>query len=144
MNVQAPCADLVSALTESLSLELAPFNIRTLLVEPGAFGTSFVANAATANAFVPVSPAYKGTAVEQVVNQTASYAGKSPNDVEKGVQRIYEVVMGEGMGKGKTQLLRLPLGKDCLGVILPQFEKLMQNLEAMDEIARSTACDPAT
>jgi NAD(P)-dependent dehydrogenase (short-subunit alcohol dehydrogenase family) len=34
----------VEGLTESLSLELAPFGIRTLLVEPGAFNTSFASS----------------------------------------------------------------------------------------------------
>jgi len=67
--------------------------------------------------------------------------GKQPGNVEKGCQRIYEVLMGEGMAKGKKEYLRLPLGADCLKRAKAKVDTLKETMDDMEEIAVSTAHD---
>ena len=64
--------------------------------------------------------------------------GKQASDPVKGAQRIFEVVMGTGMGKGKTGYLRCIIGPDCLERATQQVESVKANLAAMGEIASST------
>ena len=119
-----------------MAMEVQPFGIRVLLVEPGAFRTNFLSpNAMT---MTPVSETYKGTVVEQVSKMFVDMEGKQKGDVEKGVERMYEVIMGEGMGKGKEAYLRCLIGKDCYDRGKQALEKKLENVEAMKEIAEST------
>lgn len=64
--------------------------------------------------------------------------GKQPGDPVKAVERIYDVVQGTGLGAGKTNFLRLPLGKDCMSRARSKLEGMLKNLDEMEEIASST------
>jgi hypothetical protein len=88
--------------------------------------------------FIPLSEGYKGSVVEKVLSGFSDADGKQPGDVEKGCARIYEVVMGEGMAKGKKEFLRLPLGADCLRRARGKIESLRETMEEMEEIALAT------
>jgi len=68
-----------------------------LLVEPGAFRTQFLASGNTQ--IIPTSIVYKGTAVEKTEQVFKDMDGKQASDPVKGAQRIFEVVMGTGMGR---------------------------------------------
>jgi hypothetical protein len=46
--------------------------------------------------------------------------GKRSSDLVKGAQRIFEVVMRTGMGKGKTGYLRCMIGRNCWGRAMKQ------------------------
>lgn len=70
-----------------------------------------------------------------------SYEGKQPGDPVKAAERILDVVNGTGMGTGKTNLLRLPLGKDCLTRARTKLEGLIRNIDEMEAIASSTDFD---
>ena len=89
----------------------------------------------------PASAVYKGTAVEETVQKFQTMNGKQASDPVKGAQRIFEVVMGTGMGKGKTAYLRCIIGPDCLDRATKQVESVKENLVAMQEIAGSTKFD---
>lgn len=73
-----------------------------LLVEPGAFRTKLLAS--NNLQLIPSSAAYEGTAVEKTEQVFKDMDGKQASDPVKGAQRIFEMVMGIGMGKGKTVL----------------------------------------
>jgi hypothetical protein len=64
--------------------------------------------------------------------------GKRSSDLVKGAQRIFEVVMRTGMGKGKTGYLRCMIGRNCWGRAMKQVGSVKENLMTMEEIAGST------
>ncbi|KAJ5669654.1 short chain oxidoreductase/dehydrogenase [Penicillium macrosclerotiorum] len=127
----------VEALSESLFAELKPFNIRVLLVEPGAFRTNFIGSHKVPAA--GMTKDYEGTPLGAAMGFFESFAGKQPGDPMKAIQRILDVIQLQGMGQGKEELLRLPLGTDCFPRMLTKVEKLKSDLEEMREIALSTA-----
>lgn len=123
-------------MSESLSKELAPFNIRVLVVEPGALRTNFW------SAFVEpaagMNQDYAGTPLDHVLQKFKSNEGAQPGDAAKCAQRIVDVVDGTGIGAGKTDLLRLPLGADCYGRFQTKIQNLQENLLQAKDIAHST------
>lgn len=129
----------VEGLSESLALEVASFNIRVLIVEPGAFRTNFLS--ATSTQPHPTSEPYKGTVVEKVNQAFKDMEGKQIGDTEKGVARIYDVVMGEGMGKGYEKYLRLPIGSDCFTRATKALQAKLENIKALEQVAKSTDFD---
>ncbi|KAJ5664193.1 short chain oxidoreductase/dehydrogenase [Penicillium longicatenatum] len=130
----------VEALSESLFAEMKPFNIRVLLVEPGAFRTNFIGSHKVPAA--GMTKDYDGTPLGTVMGFFDNFAGKQPGDPVKAIQRILDVIQLQGMGQGKEELLRLPLGTDCFPRMLTKVENLKSELEQMREIALSTAVSP--
>ncbi|RAL03713.1 putative short chain oxidoreductase/dehydrogenase [Aspergillus ibericus CBS 121593] len=129
----------VEALSESLFAELKPFNIRVLLVEPGAFRTKFIGSHKFPAA--GLTKDYEGTPLAAALGFFDTFAGNQPGDPVKAVQRILDVVQGQGMGQGKEHLLRLPLGTDCFPRMLAKLDAVKQDLEEIKEVALSTAVD---
>ncbi|RDW57848.1 putative short chain oxidoreductase/dehydrogenase [Aspergillus mulundensis] len=126
----------VEALSESLHAALAPFKIRILLVEPGAFRTNFIGGHQMPAA--GMNKDYEGTPLGAALRFFESFAGKQPGDPVKGVQRIMDVIQLRGVGEGKEGLLRLPIGSDCFPRMLGKLDTLKEELEAMREVAMST------
>ncbi|KAJ5404426.1 hypothetical protein N7509_004297 [Penicillium cosmopolitanum] len=126
----------LEGVSESLAAELRPFGIRVLIVEPGIFRTKFLSAFVTPEAGMTAD--YEGTPVEDMVRAFRSSNGSQQGDPVKAATRILEVVSGTGMGVGKENLLRLPLGPDCYSCFLAKCESLQENLEQMKEIACST------
>ncbi|KAI2466009.1 putative short chain oxidoreductase/dehydrogenase [Annulohypoxylon bovei var. microspora] len=102
----------MEATTEALQIELATFNIRTLLVEPGTTATEFL-EFSGAGVRIPLGDAYQGTAVQQSRDllESPEFLDMSAN-ATKVAQRIVEAVDGTGIFVGKPVGLRLPLGGD--------------------------------
>ncbi|KAI1096595.1 putative short chain oxidoreductase/dehydrogenase [Rostrohypoxylon terebratum] len=117
----------LEAATESLQAELATFNIRTLLVEPGMTATEF-ADATGTGVQIPLGEAYTGTAVQQVVDvfQSRAFVDKAalPSKV---AQRIVEAIDHTGFFAGREVGLRLPLGAD-MGADVEKRAAMMQGL----------------
>lgn len=126
-------------LSEGLQAEVAPFNIRVLLVEPGSFRTNFLGSFITPAA--GLTKEYEGTILEDMLKYFHSSNGKQPGDPVKAADRIIEVINGTGMGVGKEHLLRLPLGPDCLSRARAKVAELSENLDETEEIAHSTDFD---
>jgi NAD(P)-dependent dehydrogenase (short-subunit alcohol dehydrogenase family) len=121
----------LEGLSEPLSGELASFSIRMLIVEPGGMRTSFLdPNNATE---VPISDAYKGSAMEYVMSMLVDMHGKQMLDPERSAKSIVECVTSEGEGwpQGRERYLRLPLGKECAGRLEAKVKMLQDNLDAM-------------
>ncbi|OTA61861.1 putative short chain oxidoreductase/dehydrogenase [Hypoxylon sp. EC38] len=113
--------------TEALQAEVASFNIRALLIEPGLIATEFVDP--TGNGVnIPLSDAYKGTAVEETkalfTNPEILKMASNPAKVS---QRIVEAVDKTGVFADKEIGLRLPLGKD-VGSNVEERAVLWENL----------------
>ncbi|OJD13954.1 hypothetical protein AJ78_05641 [Emergomyces pasteurianus Ep9510] len=129
----------LEGMSEGLARDLAPFNIRVLVVEPGQFRTKFAA--AIMYPAAGTTKAYEGTPLHEIQQGLLALDGKQPGDPIKAVARVMEVINGTGMGEGKTGFLRLPLGPDCVQRGRAKIASLEQNFDAMNEIAMSTNID---
>lgn len=126
-------------MSQSASLELKPFGIRILLIEPSAFRTNFLA--ADASSYVETSPVYASTVTSQTLQRFKDSHGKTPGDVEKGTKLMFECVLGQGPFAGKEEFLRLPLGKDAFNRAIQQADNVKSNVLAMEEITKSADYD---
>lgn len=136
------CLDLTFAATfagfsEALSLEVALFNIRVLIVEPGYFRTSFIGSDPKF-----VGPIEDYHPITKALQQgLAAYAGKQPGDPTKGASLIIDTVLGEGLAQGKTFPLRLTLGPDAVAALEEARKKDLASLEEWREASSSTNFD---
>ncbi|KAL6252630.1 hypothetical protein RBB50_000349 [Rhinocladiella similis] len=129
----------LEAWSESLSQEIAPFGLRVLIVEPGAFKTKFLSKEAAP--IVQPSEAYKATAVASILDRFQSLDGLQPGDPDKAARIIFELVTKIGVGAGKENMLRVPLGPDSFSRFNESSRRRQENLEAMENIAKSTNFD---
>jgi NAD(P)-dependent dehydrogenase (short-subunit alcohol dehydrogenase family) len=88
----------LEGLSESLSRELVPFNIRILRVQPGGFRTNFLVGATRTK--VGLSGAYRGGPVEETLRHFERLNSTQKGDPKKAAARIFEGVTGTGMGEG--------------------------------------------
>lgn len=124
--------------SEALAGELAPFNIRVLIVQPGGMRTGFMEPGRMSSA--PLSPHYENTPAAWVIGVVQAMDGVQSLDPDKCAQRILEAVVGGGEGwpeGGMGKWLRLPLGKEFLGRFEGKMEMVKANVEALEEVARS-------
>lgn len=137
----------LETLSLGLTKELSAFNIRVLIVQPGAFTTN-MGNAITITS--QKTPAYSDTIIGQFTGVFAderrdangvATAYSSPNDVDKGCQGIFEVVTGTGRGEGKEGFERLILSADIAQRQKDMFEVNMKGYEAFRPIWESTGHD---
>ena len=135
-NPKYPLRPALTGLSESLARETAPFNIHVLIVEPGAFRTNFLSAIALPNK--PHTEDYEN--VQAVLGKFSAMAGQQPGDPVKAAARIVEAVSGQGLaGHLKGQVLRLPLGEDCVERFEVKIKTMGQDLEKGREIAKSTS-----
>ncbi|KAH8767163.1 short-chain dehydrogenase/reductase SDR [Hyaloscypha sp. PMI_1271] len=126
--------------SQGFAKELAPFGIRILIVQPGAFTTNMM-NAVTMTE-KDACVNYKGTVVEKMVDVFRTPGEfKAPNDVEKGCQGIFEVVTGTGRGVGKEGYSRLVLSRDIGQRTLEQTKRNTDALEAFRDVWENTGHD---
>ncbi|KAI0905328.1 putative short-chain dehydrogenase [Ustulina deusta] len=130
----------LEAASEALAHEVAPHNIRVLIVEFGNFRTNFVSALSDASGDADkVSPHYDNP-VGVVMRKFLSIHGKQMGDPERGVDRVFEAVTGEGMaGQVTGKVTRLVLGKDCFDRMKKASERSLAELSLQEEIAKSTA-----
>ncbi|XXG98164.1 hypothetical protein Hte_004485 [Hypoxylon texense] len=104
----------IETIHESLSHEVNTFGIKVLIVEPGMFRTLFSSRIISPAEYEEgdgFSDAYKGTAVEEMANEsrhTTSIPEFIKRDHEKAAQAIVGAV-GDGY-----DYLRMPSGADCV------------------------------
>ena len=119
----------LEAVSEALSMEVKPFGIRVLIVEPGAFRTKlFGAGFRT----MPVLPGY-----EETVGKTRAYAassdGSQPGDPAKAAKAIVDAVNADAKN------LRLPLGADATKSIREKLAQVTSDVNATEKVAADTA-----
>ncbi|KAG2152432.1 hypothetical protein BD769DRAFT_38932 [Suillus cothurnatus] len=123
----------VHAMSESLALELEPFNIRVLLVKPGAFRTEGILDYPW-DCSNPI-PDYD----EQRADGRANFsepAGKQPGDPDKAMEIVVDVVKGEGCAAGRVWPLYLVLGKDAEADIRNKCAKVLKHLDDWNDVVR--------
>lgn len=128
----------LEGVSESLAKEVAEFGISVLIVNPGAFRTNFLGQMQVAEK--PLPEDYKNGVVGAIINKFAAADGTQEGDPDKGVERIFEIVTGEGLAgelKGKVQ--RLVIGGDAFTRMKRNTEKLVHDYTIGEKVALSTA-----
>lgn len=123
----------VHTMSESLALELKPFNIRVLLVEPGAFRTEGILGHQW-DCSNPI-PDYDEQRADGCVNFSKP-AGKQPGDPDKAMEIVVDVVKGEGCAAGREWPLYLVLGKDAEADIRNKCAKVLKHLDDWHDVVR--------
>ncbi|KAJ6442500.1 short-chain dehydrogenase [Purpureocillium lavendulum] len=132
----------MSLLAEALRPELAPFAIRSTVVEPGYFRTGFLNPGAMVQARARID-AYEDEATPTGKARRALKLtdGNQPGAVKKGCNVVVDILTGTGAAAGKEFPVRVVLGKDCEQTIRDKFTSTLQILDEWREAIRSTDHD---
>ena len=120
----------LEGMSEALALEVKPFGIKVLIVEPGAFRTSFGGSDALRS--MPVSPAYKDI-LTNIRGMLHEMHGTQPGDPAKAARAVVRVLEAE------VTPLRLQLGADSIGAVRAHAQKLLEDLATWEQIGTATA-----
>ncbi len=121
----------LEGLSEALAAEVAPFGVRVLIVEPGAFRTEFGGHRMHRSRIIAeyaVSTGSTRSAVEAM-------DGTQPGDPAKATRVILEVL------DSAEPPLRLALGNDAVDHITAHHELLRTDLARWEKLSRSTDLD---
>ncbi|KAG1894358.1 uncharacterized protein F5891DRAFT_1256097 [Suillus fuscotomentosus] len=124
----------VQAMSETLAVELAQFNIRVLIVEPGAFRTENIYSNKVDTWTNPI-PDYDETRVETQVRYKAIH-GRQPGDPMKAMKFVADVVRGEGVAAGRKWPLYLVLGEDAEQDIRNKCMVMLKHLDEWQDVIR--------
>ena len=126
-------------LSDAIAVELAPFNISILIVEP----TFFKTNILSSSNMVPISEPYKGTPAASMRDIMEKYRvdGTQPGDPAKAAKIIFEFVAGEPASRLIGQVRRLPLGSRASTILGKKIELLKADYEKTKEMAKEADRD---
>lgn len=132
------------ALTESYCEILAPFGIKTFIVQPGAFRTKFAGNALMADGELPED--YKEYMKEwmNIVDAVAANPDLADGSPEKFGEAVVDAVLERGLFKGLWEgqdpkvVLRVQLGTDCYAAVSQKVKQLQDGLSKMGDVSAST------
>jgi NAD(P)-dependent dehydrogenase (short-subunit alcohol dehydrogenase family) len=119
----------LEGLSEGLAAEVAPFGIRVLIVEPGAFRTGLHRGGSMQQS--AVNPAYDEI-VGPVRAAQAGFDGTQPGDPTKAAAAILAALDAE------PTPLRLPLGNDAADAIAAHLDQLRTEFLAWEKVTRGT------
>ena len=126
-------------MSKVLAKEVAEFNIRVLTVSLGSFNTN-MSNAAIIGKN-PLPDDYKGTIADKTMHVMDSGDFEPDGDREKAVRVIYDVVVGEGVGKGREAERFLPLGRDLAERVRQVQEGYKHSMEVFGDVCNSVYRD---
>jgi NAD(P)-dependent dehydrogenase (short-subunit alcohol dehydrogenase family) len=122
----------LEGLTQTLADEVAPFGIRTLIVEPGAFRTGlFRPGAAYESAAMPEYASTVGPTREYVRGNH----GLQPGNPAKAARAILAALDSD------EPPLRLVLGADAIGNVRARLDGLSSELQRWEALGRDTAVE---
>jgi NAD(P)-dependent dehydrogenase (short-subunit alcohol dehydrogenase family) len=119
----------LEGLSEALAAEVAPFGIKVLIVEPGAFRTNL---AGAAMKHMPELDAYRDT-----VGGTRAFA-RAMHANQAGDPMKAAAAIGHALRAERTPL-RLQLGQDALDAVRGHAEQLLRDLDAWTPVGAATA-----
>src|SRR5262249_26254203 len=123
----------LEGLSEAAAVEVAPFGIKVLIVEPGAFRTG-LHRTGTRQETAAIS-AYTDI-IGPIRAQQAAFDGKQPGDPAKAAAAIITALSAD------TTPLRLPLGNDAADAIAASLNTTRAELAAWEQVTRGTDFDP--
>ena len=119
----------LEAISESLAAEVAPFGIRVLVVEPGAFRTGFGSGGMQRSRDSGVYAETVGPTRAAV----DAMDGAQPGDPAKAAAAILDALAGDDAP------LRLALGADAVEAIRGALDRRRADLDGWEAVARATA-----
>jgi short-subunit dehydrogenase len=119
----------VEGISETLSQEIAPFNMHVTLIEPGGFRTDFSGRSSVKTR--PVTADYQET-LNQTFDMYAGAHGKQPGDPKKAAAVIIN------MAESPNPPLRLLLGNDAYQVAINKLPNLLTQIEEQKTITAGT------
>jgi NAD(P)-dependent dehydrogenase (short-subunit alcohol dehydrogenase family) len=123
----------LEGMSEALALEVAPFGIKVLIVEPGAFRTGFGAQALR---YMPVMPAYKDVLAD-IRGLLNGMDGTQSGDPAKAARAVALAIESD------STPLRLQLGADAIGAVRAHAEQLLKDLVKWERVGTETTFDRA-
>ncbi|PRY15487.1 short-subunit dehydrogenase [Pontibacter ummariensis] len=120
----------LEGMSEALAMEVAPFNIKVTIVEPGPFRTNF-GGSSIKHATVEME-AYAGTA-GAFKRRMSAQNGEQEGDPLKAARVIIDVVNAD------NPPLRLPLGQYAIDAVRAKLEQVAQDLRAWEAKAGPTS-----
>lgn len=114
--------------SEALAAEVAPYGIKVLIVEPGAFRTGFSGGGLVQSREMPEYEATVGPTRRMITGM----AGTQPGDPVKAARAILAA-----LDSGNTPL-RLPLGDDAVDGIRGKLDSVREELERWEGTSRAT------
>ncbi|KAL8832835.1 MAG: hypothetical protein Q9191_000019 [Dirinaria sp. TL-2023a] len=122
--------------TESLQIELASFNIRSIVFEPGHFSTKITSQA---NARVHLSEHKDYQSLILEFNAALHIRkGNEPGNPKLGAERMIDLVRSEGAAEGRPMPARLPLGTDALQIIKDKCLETVKICDEWEDFIKST------
>jgi NAD(P)-dependent dehydrogenase (short-subunit alcohol dehydrogenase family) len=118
----------LEGLSEALALEVAPFGIMVLIVEPGQFRTNL---AGSAMRHMPVLEPYR-----EVVGATREFA-RSMHGTQTGDPLKAAAAIEQALAASATPL-RLQLGTDAVEAIRGHAQRLLAELQTWESVAAAT------
>jgi NAD(P)-dependent dehydrogenase (short-subunit alcohol dehydrogenase family) len=123
----------LEAISESLAAEVAPFGLRVLIVEPGAFRTEFGGARMQRSRTIDAYRASTGANRDFI----DAMNGTQPGDPAKAARAILQAL-------DETDApLRLPLGRDSVDAIRAHHEALLSDLTRWEPVSIDTEVDEA-
>ncbi len=122
----------LEGLSEALAAEVAPFGIRVVVVEPGAFRTEFGGRRMHRS---QVLDAY-GVSTGGTRDAVDGMDGTQPGDPVKAARAILDVLDAE------APPLRLALGGDAVEAIRAKHARLRHDLDTWEPVSLATDLDP--
>jgi NAD(P)-dependent dehydrogenase (short-subunit alcohol dehydrogenase family) len=121
----------LEGLSEALAPELAPFGVKVMIVEPGAFRTNF----ANDKLRLPPRriPAYAGSMAGDINDLLKAYDGAQPGDPARAADAIISAI------EAADPPLRLILGEDALAWIRNKLDQAERDIEQWRAVTVSTA-----
>ncbi|KAG6873110.1 hypothetical protein C0995_002773 [Termitomyces sp. Mi166 len=120
-----------AALTETLATEVAPFNIRVLLVAPGSFRTKGIYDQ-TYNTSNPI--AVNTTLREASIARFKVLAGTGKGNPAKAMEAVGDIVQGVGIAKGRLWPGLLVLGEDAERDVRDKCNKVLKALDEWKDV----------
>lgn len=124
----------VQVMGETLAFELAPFNIRVLIVEPGAFRTENIYSNKFDSWTNPI-PDYDEARAGALARHEA-IPGTQPGDPMKAMRFVVDVVRGEGVAAGREWPSYLVLGEDAERDVRKKCMMMLKHLDEWQDVIR--------
>lgn len=131
-----PSTDLATGVAESMKLETEGFGIRSHLFQMGHFHTKILSPN-----HIKLAPRtvdmYK-EANDMLHDFIGQADENQPGDPEKAVDIIIDIVKREGVAEGKTEPLRLPIGKDAVAALRNKYENYLELVKEWESMITYT------
>ncbi|KAG6865431.1 hypothetical protein C0991_002669 [Blastosporella zonata] len=121
----------IHSLTETLATEVAPFNIRVLLIAPGSFRTEGIYG----QLYHTSNPIAANNALREAsMSKFKSVAGTEKGDPEKAMEAVVDIVRGEGIAAGRPWPGLLILGEDAERDVRDKCNKVLKALDEWKDV----------